>query len=296
MRMKTIRLAVMVTAAVALLASVAAAAPAVSITSPAAGASVSRSATPQLHVTGTTGFDTPTPTDREIFLRRDGDGTTCGETFISESDGTDGGNGCSFTFGMLAVAGQDFTELYGNTKDQVNVPLTLDASRNITGMIAVTSVTPNAISFDVKVTLGTQTLTQSVVGEPYTGSWFLDAPIEYPVNIDIPASLDRIDASEVSVAITWKQQVNVAGSTWTELEDPASFISIPSYSASFNRKVELGIDTGAFSGAGVTLSEDLSTFSATIPTPPAGIHSLKARAVQGGATSSVDQRSLTVTA
>ena len=282
--------------AVLLLAGSANAAPTTTITSPADGASVSRSENPSLDLAGSVAFDTPLATSRDVFLRYSGDASTCGQRYISDVDGADGGNGCSVVASPPIVPQQvegTFASNYGDT-GEIAYPLTIDASRNITGTIAVASVTPNALSFDVRVTLGSQTLTETVTPPPYVGSWIIDAPIEVPVNIDVPAALDKVDVSAISVSIVWKQWVNVGASTWIEHDAPASFLRLPTYSASFDRKVEARVGSGAWTAA--TLNGDLTGWTASAATPAIGSYFVQARAIQGGKVGATAQNTVHVTA
>jgi hypothetical protein len=291
MRTTRISLALTVGSALALLAGTAMAAPAVTITSPEPGATVSRSATPQLQLSGTSGFDTPTPIDREVYLRYDGPAGGCGHPYLSDDNGTDPGNSCSNLLQTASVAPgeDDYTESW--PAEEVALPMTLDASRNLTGTIYLRSNLnePTWAIVDVEVVLGTQSIRQRFDdGLPQASSHRT-----FNLNIDIPATLDKTEINSLQVNVHFQQ---IVGLVWVELDSPASFINVPAYSASFNRKVEVAVDTGQFSAAPVTLSPDLSTWTATIATPSVGIHSLKARAVQGGVASAVDQRSITVTA
>ncbi|HEX9824424.1 MAG TPA: hypothetical protein VGB51_08560 [Actinomycetota bacterium] len=288
---KRIGTAAIVTATLALVASAAVAAPSISITSPASGAVISRSASPQLQLSGTVGFDAPAPVDREIYLRYDGPAGGCGHAYLSDEDGADPGNSCSNLLQSLAVTPgeDDYTESW--PAEEVALPITLDASRNLTGSIYLRSNLdePTWAVVDVEVLLGSQSVRQRFDdGLPQASSFRT-----FNLNIDIPTSLDKVDINSITVNVHFQ---TIIGLIWVELDAPASYVNVPAYSASFDRRVQVAVDTGQFSGTGVTLSPDLTTWTATIPTPLTGIHSIKARSVQGSAISTVDQRSITVTA
>jgi hypothetical protein len=183
---------------------------------------------------------------------------------------------------------------------EVAYPLTLDASRNIEGTIAIDSVTPNAMVFDVRVKLGGQTLTQTIDGGVYANSWIVDAPVLFPVSIDVPDELDTMDIGSIEVDIVWKQWVNVAASTWIEHDDPASFISLPTYSASFNRSVKVSVDDPSLANPSqaipVTLSED-GAFSGTLDLAELtiGDHRLYLQSTQGTQASGITSIGVTIT-
>ncbi|HVM11822.1 MAG TPA: hypothetical protein VM638_05040, partial [Actinomycetota bacterium] len=73
----------------------------------------------------------------------------------------------------------------------------------------------------------------------------------------------------------------------------------PSYTSSFNRRVELTIDNPTFSGTKTNATVNLATgtFSASMPTTfvQPGTRTIYARAIQGGKVSPVDSVPITVT-
>ncbi|MFN2544416.1 MAG: hypothetical protein ABR600_07585 [Actinomycetota bacterium] len=187
--------------------------------------------------------DPPAKVDRNLFLRWDlaSDGSCGGPAYLSEDDAADSGNTCGRAFLILANTGalvlEDTFTLSMNPREDVPLPITLDASKPLTGRIAISSVHPNAIKFDLLVTLGSTALpVQHVDAGVYTGSWFLDAQSpSFPVNIAIPASLDKTDVSEVKVEVIWKQAISTPelASAWVELDTPSSVIDVPSYDKSW---------------------------------------------------------------
>lgn len=145
MRRKT-AVAGMVALAMSLVATTAEAAPAVVITSPAEGDTISRSASPQITVAGGVTFDEPEPTTRQFFLRRDACGGSAAQNLRLETEsGTDGGNGCGyippgwniFTEVSNVVPIGDFDHHYPTLAGEPNdgVPLTYDGTRPVTGTI-----------------------------------------------------------------------------------------------------------------------------------------------------------------
>lgn len=268
----------------------AAAAPVVTITSPQDGDTFSESETSNITVEGQALFEDPVPTERDLFFRYDGTADSCGETYISEIDGPDAGNGCTFIFGSLSLAGEEFVASYADSRGEVAYPITVDASRSISGTVYIASVTPNAVVFEVRVLLGSEVLSTEVDAGPYAGSWFLGGAQGYDFEIPIPESLDKQDVDVVQVDFVWKRYVN-ALSTWMEHDDPASLLTIPAYSASFDQDIQVATDDGGFITP-PTLSRDGDAFSMIIPRPPMGDHTIRVRALQG---TQIGEDSVTVT-
>lgn len=86
--------------------------------------------------------------------------------------------------------------------------------------------------------------------------------------------------------------------TFAELDNPPTFISVPTYTASFDRKVELSVNP-AFTTNRVNASVDLEEgkFSAAYPTTfiQPGERTIYARALQGGIPSATDAVPFTLT-
>ncbi|HVM11320.1 MAG TPA: hypothetical protein VM638_02430, partial [Actinomycetota bacterium] len=168
--------------------------PSVTILQPTAGATHSKAAGP-IAVSGAVGFEQPAPADTRLFLRYAAEGgTNCGRRYLSTTNGPDPGNSCQSTGAHLTLAGQSFTRDWPADPAEVALPLTLDASRNITGEININSrflgtagaplASPgNWVTLDVVVRLGDTALTQSFDSGLYTG-----ATRKFSLNLDIPAS------------------------------------------------------------------------------------------------------------
>lgn len=266
--------------------------PEVSITSPATGSTISRSASPTINVAGLAAFDTPVPTERQLFLRREECSTTAG--FLSDSGGTNAGNACEGfpAFGLVAAGAIDYSHVFPATEEEVQLPITVDASRNLTGQINFRSNTdtPAWQHFDVEIRLGDTALPMQSVndGTPQTTSFRT-----INLNVPIPQSLDKVDVNEISVTVFYRRST----ATWVELVSPASSFEIPAYTASFNRKVELAVGNGAFSSTGVVTDAAAGTWTRNgLTTPAVGSHFLRARAVQGNQVSPVSQIAIGVTA
>ena len=263
--------------------------PTLEVTSPADGSTFSRSAGP-IPVAGDVGFAEPAPSSRNLYLRYT---AGCGVRYTSETDGPDAGNSCQGQTAILTLAGQSFTRDFPADPAEVELPITIDASRNITGQMHINSETlgvgtpANWVQLDVVVRLGSTSLTQSFDSGPYTG-----ARTTFTLDLDVPASLDKVDINEASVDLVWHRVIhlpNGAYHTYVELDDPASFVTIPSYTTSFSRKVELKVDNPSFGSGTVQGTVDLEagTFTASVPvaTVALGGHFLYVRAVQGAGVS-----------
>ncbi|HVM11557.1 MAG TPA: hypothetical protein VM638_03650 [Actinomycetota bacterium] len=268
----------------------------ISITTPAEGATISRSATPAMTLSGGVAFEEPVPTTRTLYLRWNGTpgSTECSmsDAYLADVSGVDPGNGCSGFPGaaLTALPGEDDYNNRFPSGEHVKTPITIDASRNITGTITVRGVLnqiPNLAIIDVVVELDEVALRQRFEdAQPTTTS-----RRDLSLNIDIPAELDRKDVSSVTLTVYFQQYL---GAGWTEVENPASSFRLPAYSASFNRRVELNFDnpTTRFTA---TLSQDATSWTASRSTPPIGSRTLTARAIQGGTVLSTATRGFTVT-
>ncbi len=123
-------------------------------------------------------------------------------------------------------------------------------------------------------TLGPTTFSGNV------GSSSADFNLSFP----LAAELDRTDVTSVAVTIKFKQTVGLA---YTSLDNPASFISIPAWSSSFTRRVDVSLDDPEFGDVTeAALSDDLRSYTAQLPIYPftsLGAHTVYARSFQGEA-------------
>jgi hypothetical protein len=176
----------------------------------------------------------PQPIDRQLFLRND-DSANCVHMYLSDENGPDDGNFCAYVIWAPPEV-STFEDNYVTDPDMgaVQLPITLDASKPLTGTIAVGMLHPNDVQLDVYVTLGTTRIGPIHVDTGlYTNSALLGAPPTFPISVAIPAALDKTDIDNVTVSIDWGQEVNAGGSVWLELDDPATSITIPAYDHSF---------------------------------------------------------------
>ena len=94
-----------VTAALVSGVAIAAAGPSATITSPTAGEKISARHTSYLALAGTAAFATPAAATTRFYLRRDGCGTSSDNPHLSDTSGTDGGDGCGLVLTIVGVGG-----------------------------------------------------------------------------------------------------------------------------------------------------------------------------------------------
>ncbi|HEX9891177.1 MAG TPA: hypothetical protein VGB28_03880 [Actinomycetota bacterium] len=292
-------------------ASRAAPAPSLTVTAPTSGATISKAAGP-FTASGTVGFTEPEASTTPLYLRYEAlDGNNCGRRYLSETDGPDAGNSCQSTGAHTTLIGTSFTRDWPADSAEVGLPLTIDASRNITGAVNITSRAlsftgnpvgspGNWVTLDVVVRLGTTALTQSFDSGPFAGSTH-----SFTINLDVPASLDKVDVSTVQVDLVWHRVIHLSQQgqsvvhTFAELDNPPTFVSVPTYTASFDRRVQLTVDNPSFSGSPIAATVDLGagTFTASVPTASLslGSRTLYARALQGGKPSATSTVPFTLT-
>jgi hypothetical protein len=282
----------MLALALVLLATVAGAAPTVTIASPANGATISRSASPTIDVTGTAAFDTPQPSQRKFYLNGNGG------THLSVVEGLDCNPGTIVSLTPVA----DETAQAKNYDATSGVPFTLDASRAITGVVSLISYPEGGgagagaglTTVDISVSgdvigegnqlLGTTTV--SYIATPLQGRY------DTPWTIQPPTALDKKDFSSLRLSLTVRGRNLNHG--WTRCN--STNVTIPIFTGGFSRAVQVAVDGMPFTSTGVTLSSDQTSYTATLSTPTYGSHMIRVRAVQGGSPSTAANSSITVTA
>jgi hypothetical protein len=288
----------MVALTLCLLATGAGAAPTVTIAGPANGATISRSASPTLAVTGTAAFDAPQPSERTFYVRST---TSCPSTLngntgglLNVIEGTESSH-CGSHESATPVA--DETASPNVYTAENGVPFTLDGSRAISGVVSLDaflglwgagltvvdiSVSGQQVGGSNQV-LGSTTVSYTATpAQRYDTSW----------SIQPPAALDKKDFASLTLSLTVRGRNVLHGYT----RPNSTKLTIPTYTSSFARAVEISLDNSAFTSSGVTLSSDQTTYAATLSTPVAGAHVIKVRSVQGSSKSSEASSSFTVTA
>jgi hypothetical protein len=283
----------MVVLTLGLLATGASAAPTVTITSPTNGATISRSVSPTLAVGGTVTFDAPQPSERTFYVR---EGLTPWLDVVQGSQPS-----TPATVASVSPLADEFAQPE-DIDARNGVPFTLDGSRAITGVVSLTSypevegmgagagLTRVDISVSGQVVGGNNevlgTTTVSYTATPLQGRY------DTPWSIQPPAALDKKDFSSLRLTLTVRgRNVNHG---WRRAN--STNLTMPIYTSSFSRAVEVSLDNGLFASTGVNLSEDKASYAAILSTPAAGAHFIKVRAVQGSSKSTVVSSSFSVTA
>src|SRR5438105_5989097 len=241
------RVAVVLTAASALLLTgvAAGATSSVTITSPRAGQSISLKKNPYLAIAGGVSFAPTTAGDTTFYLRRDGCGTSNDNPHLSVTTGTDGGDGCGLIFNAIAGPGGDVDQAaFVDFPATDGMPLALDANQPVTGAIALTGLQIGMATVDVTlealvngnaVTLGTDS--ESAVLDPTAN----DTPI--PFTIHPSSTLDGSDLQALDL------RVHIHGpniySGFISLNGH-SYVDVPSYAASVNQAVQVSVDDPTF--------------------------------------------------
>lgn len=277
----------------------------VSIDTPSEGTVVDRRVTRVIDVSGAARFDTPVLSARTFYVRGACNGS--GQPRLSVTRGNDG-DACVTTASVTPVAdvAPDLgmpTSMRYTTVD--GVPFALDSDRRMTGELATMSFccepgTPGVgagqTTVDITVTgrirneqnesiehlLGQTSVTYTATPMEtfYRNAW----------SIYLPQRYDRKDIWDVTLTLD-VHGINVLhGFVVSDL----TYVTLPSYDASFSKQVDIAVDDDWFRSDDVTLPLDGSTWTATIPTPSAGSHTIRARAVQAGEVSPIAERTITV--
>ena len=287
---------VLATASALLLTGIAAGATSsVTITSPRAGQSISLKKNPYLAVAGGVSFAAATPGDTTFYLRRDGCGTSNDNPHLSTQSGTDGGDGCGLIFNAVVGVGGDVDQAaFVDFPAADGMPLSLDATRQISGVVALTGAQVGLATVDVTlealvngnaVTLGSASA--SAVLDP-TGD---STPI--PFAIQPSAALDGSDLQALDMRVrvhgpnVYSGFISLSGK---------SYVDLPSYAASVNKAVQVSVDDPTFaSPVPARIDASGTGWSVAIPTPAIGKHTIYARAQQGFDTSAPAAQAFTVT-
>jgi hypothetical protein len=283
-----------VTAAVA-----SAAGPSVTITSPAADQRISLRHNAYTAVAGTASFATPSATATRFYLRRDGCGTANDNPHLSVTSGTDGGDGCGLVLTLVGAGGTADQGAFVDYPSSDGMPLTLDASRPVTGTIDLES-----FGITDPVAAGTGIVTVSVslealdrgagvsVGSDSEDVLVTPTQTEYPVAFTIQpnGTLDKADLSGLDLRVhlegpyAFSGFIGNSGKSWTD---------VPSWSASFDRSVLVSLDDPSF-GDPVPARVSGTTWSVALPTPSVGKHVVYAEATQGFDTGAAAAQSFAV--
>lgn len=274
-----------------MLGATAVAAPTLTMTAPEEGAIYSAGAT-GFQARGEVTFDEPEPATTRFYLRRD----TCsplagGARWLSPTTGAEPpctpvfdplGNIVLEGFGNDSLVRQkDYTQREGGHQ-------TLDASRPITGVLTVSSYSAGPAHAGVGMT----TIEISVQGNLVSGAQYQtigttsvtfqtlpgEGPKAIPWTVTPASGLDGRDFAVLNFHLAIRGTNAFHGYV---MEGGASHFDLPVWTASFDRRVQVAIDGGDWTSQGTTLSADLHQWTATIPMPLPGSHTLQVRAIQG---------------
>jgi hypothetical protein len=293
--------AALIAAAAALVAAAAAATgPGVTITSPTAGQKLSLRHNAYIAVAGTASFATATAGTTRFYLRRDGCGTANDNPHLSVTSGTDGGDGCGLVLTIVGVGGTVDQGAFVDYPSTDGMPLTLDASRPVTGTIDLES-----FGITDSVAAGTGLVTVSVslealdqgngvsVGSDSETVLITPTQTEYPVAFTIQSNgaLDQADLSGLDLRVHVEGPYAFSGFIGNSGK---SFTDVPAWSASFGQSVAASVDDPTFTNA-VPARLSGTTWSVALSTPALGQHTIYARATQGFDTGATATRAFTVT-
>jgi uncharacterized repeat protein (TIGR01451 family) len=275
---------------------------AAAIINPASGADLASGET--LHVAGAVRFEAPAPSETKFYL---------------------GGNGCDgsplttrpsgFGLGCLQHV-ESVTPVNELSPDRVHsefttqagdgVPLIVNGSEPLSGVVAISSlfrenrsgsglgVGAGLTTVDVTVTGVKQGATEAETLATATSSYTATpekATYTVPWSADVPEEFDR----KVFASVTLSVVVRGYNAGHGAIKPRDTTLTVPIYTESFDRRVEVSLDDGPFTSEGVAVADDLTTWATTSPTPTQGTHTIRARAVQGLRTSSAATRTITVT-
>jgi hypothetical protein len=270
----------------------------VTITSPKEGQTFSKKRVPQLPVTGGVTFAAANPNTSLFYVRRDGCGTSNDNPHLSISTGTDAGSGCgSLINGVVGAGGDADAGAFVDYPSTDGMPLALDATRKITGTFDIqgfigpaqagvmeADVSMEALVDGNGVPIGSDT--EMVVLDPTASDNFIN------FTITPSPQLDKVDLAGIDLRLHLHGPYAFSGFVAT---NGASFVNVPSYTASVNKSVLLSLDDPTFaSPIPVAINSSGDGWSVVIPTPAVGKHTLYAESVQGFDTSSVVARHFTV--
>jgi hypothetical protein len=294
--------AAVVSATVALAAGAAmAAGPSVTITSPTAGQKISAHRNTYVAVAGTASFATPAAQTTRFYLRRDGCGTSSDNPHLSVVDGTDGGDGCGLVLSSFVGPGGTVDQgAFVDYPSADGMPLSLDASRAVTGTIDLQSfgITDPAAAGAGVLTLRVdlESLDQGngiAVGSDSETVLVTPAQTDYPVSFTIQpnGALDRADLSGLDLRVHVEGPYAFSGFIGNSGK---SWLDTPSWSASANQSVQVSLDDASFASP-VPARIDGTSWSVALPTPALGTHTVYARAAQGFDSGTAAARTFTVT-
>lgn len=269
--------------------------PSVTITTPKAGQNISLKRTPYLAVAGQASFVPATAGSTELFLRRDGCGTSNDNPHLSVTTGTDSGDGCGLLFNAVVGTGGDADQgAFIDFPATDGMPLPLNTHSPISGVISLTGAQVGLAEVDV--TLEALINGEAVTLGKATGSAVLDPTGDHtpvPFSIQPSSTLDGSDLQALDLRVLvhgpniYSGYISLNGN---------SYANVPSYAASVNKSVQVSLDDSTFANAvPARIDATGASWSVALPTPTVGKHRLYARSTQGFDTSAPTSVAFSVT-
>ncbi|HEX5449594.1 MAG TPA: hypothetical protein VFW85_06010 [Gaiellaceae bacterium] len=290
--MKKIALLVVILAASSAAGIAVASTSSVTITTPKVNSSLAQHHNPYTAVAGTVSFANSAPATSRFYLRRDGCGTTNDNPHLSITSGTDAGDGCGLILDQVGLVGDaapqaTFTDYAASD----GMPLALDGTHAINGQVSLSGGQVGLAEVDVtlEALIGGQAVT---IGSG-SGSALLDptgTSTPVPFTISPNMALDGSDVQALDLRVTIHGPNVYSG--FVALSG-ASYVDVPSYTASVNKSVSISLDDPTFSSP-IPARVSGSTWSVAIPTPAVGKHTIYAESTQGFDTSSPASTTYTV--
>lgn len=256
----------------------------VTITSPKSGSSTSLHQNPYTAVAGTVAFAAANPQTTRFYLRRDGCGTSNDNPHLSIVNGTDAGDGCGLIVNSVAGVGGDADQAsFVDFPASDGMPLALDTSRNVSGVIDITGTAAGLSEIDVS--LEGLVNGQAVEIGSDAASAVLDPTVSdnaVPFTITPSASLAGADVQALDLRVHIHGPSIDAGFMGLSGK---SYADVPSYTASVNRSVSISVDDPSFSSPIPARLGSNGTWSVAISTPAVGKHTIYAESTQGFTTS-----------
>jgi hypothetical protein len=267
----------------------------VTIATPKVNQSVSLKNNSYTAVAGKVAFAPASATTTRFYLRRDGCGTASDNPHLSTASGTDGGDGCGLIFNQVPGGGDVDQAAFIDFPASDSMPLSLDTSRSVSGVISLTGaqvglaevdVSLEALSGGEAVTIGAEKNATAVL-DPTADS----TPVPFTITPNAALAGADLQALDLRVLVhgpnVYSGFVSLNG---------ASYADFGSHSASVNKGVQISLDDPTFANAvPARIDSSGAAWSVALPTPPIGTHKLYARSQQGFDSSSTASTTFKVT-
>jgi hypothetical protein len=258
--------------------------PSLTIQTPRAGNSFSKTKSPTIKVSGTVAFATAIPVTEKLYLRRDGCGSSNDNPHLSVAAGTDAGTGCGFVGGnglVSTVSKGLFSVDYPSTD---GMPVTLDTSQQIDGVLDLQNDAAGAGQVTLDFTLEALVNGEGVIVGTDTETVTVDPTTsDYPTSFHITPdpSLEKAVVSGLDLNVYLHGAYSDSGYIGNS---GASYLTVGGYTAAPDRSVQVSVDDPTFANPmAASLNSSLDAFKLNLQTAPltVGRHTIYVRAVQG---------------